>query len=104
MEGFMRQKRIRPMHPGEYLRDELEARRISLSQLARDTRLPVGRVSAIANGRRAINGDTALRFARYFGMSPAMWLGFQADYELQLGMTNAERIKREVVPASTSVA
>jgi addiction module HigA family antidote len=97
-------KRIRPQHPGEYLRDELEARKISLNKLARDTHIPVSRVSAIAKSKRAISGDTALRLGRYFGMSPSMWLGFQADYELQLAMADAARIEREVIPASTSVA
>jgi antitoxin HigA-1 len=95
----MAQKRIRPMHPGEYLRDELEARKISLNQLARDTRVPLSRVSAIANGKRTVTADTALRFGRYFGMAPSMWMGFQADYDLQVAMVHAGKIAREVMPA-----
>lgn len=92
------------MHPGEYLRDELEGRGISLNKLARDTRLPLSRISAIANGKRAITADTAMRLGRYFGMAPSMWMGFQTDYELQTATVNAGRIEREVIPAAESAA
>ncbi len=100
----MPQKRIRPIHPGEILRDELAERGISLNQLARDTRIPLSRVSLIANGKRSITADTAMRFALYFGTSPSMWMHLQSDYELQAAATNAPKIQREVIPASQTIA
>ena len=30
-----------------------------------------------------ITADTALRLARYFGTTPAFWMGMQAQYELE---------------------
>ncbi|MEI9813294.1 MAG: HigA family addiction module antitoxin [Acidobacteriota bacterium] len=100
----MRAKRIRPIRPGAHLRDQLEGRNISLNQLSRDTRIPLSRISAIANGKRAVTADTALRFGRYFDKSPSMWLGDQSDYDLQAAMADAGRIEREVIPAAASAA
>ena len=33
--------------------------------------------------KRAVTADTALRLARYFGISEEFWMGLQADYELK---------------------
>ena len=35
------------------------------------------------NGKRAITADTALRLAKYFGVSSELWLGLQADFDLR---------------------
>jgi plasmid maintenance system antidote protein VapI len=37
--------RIQPVHPGDFLREELAGRGISMNQLARDIRIPMSRVS-----------------------------------------------------------
>ena len=36
------------------------------------------------NGRRSITADTALRLGKYFGVSPELWLGLQAEYALRI--------------------
>jgi len=36
------------------------------------------------HGKRAISADTALRLARYFGMSETFWSNLQAHYDLEL--------------------
>jgi plasmid maintenance system antidote protein VapI len=41
-------------------------------------------MSEIVNGRRSITGDTALRLARYFDMTPQFWMNLQAAYDLDL--------------------
>jgi transcriptional regulator with XRE-family HTH domain len=51
--------RTRPLagpapHPGEILKDELEARGLSLHALAIALRLPASRISQIVRGQRAI--------------------------------------------------
>lgn len=92
-------KRIRPIHPGEILRDELAERGISLNQLARDTRIALSRVSLIANGKRSITADTAMRFGRYFGTSAELWLNLQTAYDLRVAAVNAPKIEREVILA-----
>ena len=80
-----KQKLLEPIHPGEILIEEfMKPMGISINKLARDIAVPPGRVSAIVNGKRAISADTALRLGRYFGTSPEIWMGLQADYELRI--------------------
>ena len=69
--------RTRPLagpvpHPGEVLKDELEARGLSAHALAIALRLPASRISQIVHGQRGITPETALRLARYFGGSAAI--------------------------------
>jgi len=60
---------MRPIHPGEQLRDELDERGMSGSELARALHVPAPRINDILAGKRGITADTALRLARYFGTS-----------------------------------
>ena len=74
----------RPVHPGEMLREEfLIPLGLSANRLATELGVPATRISEIANGRRAITADTALRLERYFGMSADFWLALQKDFDLQ---------------------
>jgi len=82
-----------PIHPGETLREDLEALDISAAELARQIDVPATRITEILNGRRAITGDTALRLGNYFGTSGEFWLNLQKLYELRL----AEREKGEQI-------
>jgi addiction module HigA family antidote len=76
---------MEPIHPGEILLEEfMKPMGISINRLARDVAVPPNRVSGIVNGARAITADTALRLGKYFGVSPEMWLGLQAEYELRV--------------------
>ena len=80
-----KRKLLEPIHPGEILLEEfMKPMGISINRLARDIAVPPGRVSAIVNGKRAITADTAIRLGRYFGTSPEVWMGLQADYELRV--------------------
>ena len=80
-----RRKLLDPIHPGEILREEfLKPFGVSINGLAHDIAVPPGRISAIVNGKRAITADTALRLAKYFGVSSELWLGIQADFDLRI--------------------
>ena len=72
-----------PIHPGEALREDLDALGMSAAELARCIEVPVNRVTEILNGRRSITGDTALRLGRFFGTSGEFWLNLQKLYELR---------------------
>ena len=88
-----------PIHPGRILKEDLDDAGVSMNRLARDTRVPMNRVSEIVNGKRAITADTALRLARYFGTSAQYWLNLQTAYDLQVAQReSAARIEREVLP------
>ena len=72
-----------PIHPGETLREDLDALGMSAAELARRVEVPVNRITEILNGRRAVTGDTALRLGRFFGTSGEFWLNLQKLYELR---------------------
>jgi addiction module HigA family antidote len=78
-----------PIHPGEHLKEELEALDMSAAELARQIDVPTNRVTAILNGRRGITGDTALRLSHFFGTSAVFWLNLQSLYELRLAQKKA---------------
>jgi len=93
---------LEPIHPGEILLEEfMKPMEVSINRLARELSVPPGRISAIVNGNRAITADTALRLGKYFGVSPEVWSGLQADYELRLarrtvGAEIDERVRTHV--------
>ncbi len=93
-------KVLEPIHPGEILREEfLKPMGISINRLARDIVVPPGRISEIVNGKRGITADTALRLARFFGVSPELWLGLQAEYDLRIArQTVGKEIEKRVHP------
>ena len=88
---------MRPVHPGEILRDEMEATSVSAKALSKALDLPVNRVAMILDGRQGISADTALRLARYFGTPPQLWLNLQQTWdlrraEIEVGPQIAERV------------
>jgi addiction module HigA family antidote len=86
----MRKRRLKPVHPGEILMEEfLKPMELTQNRLAQELSVPPRRINEIVLGKRGITADTALRLARYFGMSPEFWLGLQMDYELD---TEADRL------------
>ena len=72
-----------PIHPGETLREDLDALGMSAADLARQVGVPVNRITEILNGRRSVTGDTALRLGHYSGTSGEFWLNLQKRYELR---------------------
>jgi addiction module HigA family antidote len=79
---FMMENRMRPIHPGEILREEfLVPMGLTAHALAMALMVPAPRIHDIVRERRSITADTALRLARYFGTSVEFWLGLQSDYE-----------------------
>ena len=97
----MRAKLMPPLHPGEMLREEfLVPMGLSANALAIALCVPATRISEIVNERRGISGDTALRLARYFHMTPEFWMNLQSHYELEVARDAAERkIRAAVTPA-----
>ena len=76
--------KLPPIHPGEILGEEfLKPIVISQSRLARDINVPPRRINEICLGKRGITPDTALRLARYFGVSAEFWMTLQQRYDLE---------------------
>ncbi len=98
-------KKMAPVHPGEILFEEfLKPLGVSQYRLAKDINVPPRRINEIVQGKRSISADTALRLARYFGLSERFWLNLQSRYALELEKDKlARRLEDEVkVLISTS--
>jgi addiction module HigA family antidote len=80
---------MRAVHPGEILRDELDELGITPTEFARQIDVPPNRISQILSGKRAITGDTALRFGHWFGTDPQFWLNLQGAYDLRVASQRA---------------
>ena len=89
------------LHPGETLREELEARGMSAAALSQKLRVPPQRMQEIIRGQRAVSPETALRLGRYFGNEAEFWMNLQTQFELaELRRTHGSRIEAEVETAA----
>ena len=76
--------RMRPVHPGEILREDyLAPLGLSVNALAIALAVPPTRIHEIVKERRAVTADTAARLAKHFGGDAASWLVMQANYDLK---------------------
>jgi len=94
---------MRPVHPGEILREELETLEMSAKAFASALDVPGNRITAILNGQRGITADTALRLSRYLGTTPELWLNLQKTFELRVAeKETGKRIAERVQPRETA--
>ena len=93
---------MRPVHPGEVIRQEFMAPLgLSANALAKALNVPTPRINDVVRGRRGVSADTAMRLARYFGGDARSWLNLQAAYDLRVAeLVEGKRIKREISPAA----
>ena len=76
---------------------------LSQNKLAMALHVPARRINEIVLAKRGITADTALRLARYFGMTPQFWLGLQMDYELDVAEDALEdRLEKEITPMTAT--
>ena len=76
-----------PIHPGEFLIDELEEIEITATELSRQIDVPPNRISQIIRGKRDVTADTALRLGQFFGTGPELWMNLQKAYDLDKAKT-----------------
>ena len=79
----MCQHTVEPTHPGEMLLEEfLIPMGITQRELAREIHVSYQRINEIVNKRRGITPSTALRLARFFGVSEDFWMSLQLRWDL----------------------
>ena len=72
-----------PTHPGEMLLEEfLAPMRVTQRELADAIHVPYQRINEIINGRRGMTPGTALRLAKFFGVSADFWMNVQLRWDL----------------------
>lgn len=85
-----------PTHPGDVLKEELEARGISQKQFSERTGVPYTMLNEILNGKRAVTSDFALIVEAALGINPDMMIAMQMRYNMvqsRLRPSMADRIQ-----------
>ncbi len=72
-----------PVHPGSFLRDEIDALGMSARKFAAHIHVPHNAVTGIMNGERSISAQMAIRLGQAFGTTPRYWLNLQMIFDLK---------------------
>jgi HTH-type transcriptional regulator/antitoxin HigA len=70
--------------PGDFIREEIEARGWTQGDFAKILGRPLQTVNAIINGKKEITPRTAVEIAAAFGTSPELWLNLETAYSLAI--------------------
>jgi len=91
-----------PTHPGEMLLEEfLKPMDLTQRELAEAIHVPYQKVNEIINGRRGITPNTALRLAKYFGVSPDFWMNLQLRWDLYFTQQSEADNLKTIKPFTT---
>ena len=91
-----------PTHPGEVLKDEIEARGITQRQLADSIGLTYSVVNEILNGRRSLTAKTALMFEAALDIPADALMYLQMKYNMQT--TRKDKSLAEVLKGIRKIA
>ncbi len=95
-----RNDRLNPVHPGDVLREDfMKPMNLSAYAVAKAVgATPIG-ISQICRRKRSVSAEMALKLGRLFNVSPELWLGIQADYDLEIARLHCgKRIVRDIHP------
>lgn len=79
-----------PIHPGEMLRDELEARGISQRKFAAVIGVSYSVLNEVINGKRPINTEYALKIEAATGIPAYIWINMQSAYNMQTALRDSK--------------
>ncbi|MDA8077547.1 MAG: HigA family addiction module antitoxin [Nitrospiraceae bacterium] len=84
-----------PTHPGEMLLEEfLIPMGITQRELAKEIHVPYQRINEIINKRRGVTPSTALRLAKFFGVSEDFWMNLQLRSDIyKAKLTETKELK-----------
>lgn len=71
------------IHPGEMIKDEIMARGLTQKELAQQMGVSYTVFNEILNGKRPVTTEYALMLEAALGTNANIWLGLQADYNMQ---------------------
>lgn len=83
-----------PTHPGELIREELEARSLSQSKLAKQIGVSPSLLNEVINGKRGINTELALLLEAALGIAAHIFIDLQADYNMQKAKSDKTFMER----------
>ena len=71
------------IHPGEMIKDEIVARGLTQKDLAQQMGVSYTVFNEILNGKRPVTTEYALLLEAALGTDANIWLGLQAEYNMQ---------------------
>ena len=71
-------------HPGEFVRDEMEARGINQQELADKLHISKSEMSLLLNGYRNITPVIAIKIEKTWGIDAEFWMNLQVKYDIDL--------------------
>lgn len=82
------------IHPGEMIKDEIAARSLTQKDLAKQMGVSYTVFNEILNGKRPVTTEYALLLEAALGTDANIWLGLQADYNMQKMKQDRSFMKR----------
>ena len=82
------------IHPGEMIKDEIIARGITQKELAKQMGVSYTVFNEILNGKRPVTTEYALLLEAALGTNASIWIGLQADYNMQKAKQDKSFMKR----------
>jgi antitoxin HigA-1 len=90
-----------PTHPGEMLLEEfLLPMGMTQRELADAVNVSYQRINEIVNGKRGMTPSTALRLAKFFGVSADFWMNVQLRWDMYFAMQSEGEILKTIKPAA----
>ena len=83
--------RLDPVHPGDVLREDfMKPLGLSAYAVAKAIGSTPIAISEITRRKRAVSAEMAIKLGRLFNVSAELWMGIQADYDLEIARDRSE--------------
>ena len=83
-----------PTHPGEVLKDELQARGISQKKFSSLAGISYTMMNEILNGKCPVSADMSLLLEAALGIDAAIWNKMQSRYNLEMARRDTSFISK----------
>ncbi|MDE6757269.1 MAG: HigA family addiction module antidote protein [Muribaculaceae bacterium] len=83
-----------PTHPGELIKDELEANNLTQAKLAENIGIKPSLLNEIIKGKRSVNTELALLLEAALNIPADLLLNLQSDYNMQMAKSDVSFMKR----------
>src|ERR1700749_3958622 len=69
-------------HPGEFVKDEMEARKMTQQELAVKMQISKSEMSLLLNGYRNITPVIAIKLEKIWGVDAEFWMNLQVKFDI----------------------
>jgi addiction module HigA family antidote len=91
-----------PIHPGCFLRDELEVLGLSARKFAEHIGVPHNAITEILNGDRSVSAQMAIRLSQAFSTTPQYWMNLQSIHDLKVARSEMPEAALRITSYATA--